>query len=110
MPFRRVHFAEAIALHPGRTLAIVVIITLLFFMINMDPGMFGLTQNTEEPEEAWFPDNELSDTVADLRNNYGSNAQYLQILVKGNLKWKNKSLKIVKLEMYCFHYLEINRL
>ncbi len=101
MPFKRIHFGEAIAMHPGRTLAIVIIVTLVFFMINMNPGMFGLTQNTEEPEEAWFPDNELSDTVADLKNNYGSNAQYLQILVKGkndNVFTKDAMIDILKVE------------
>jgi predicted RND superfamily exporter protein len=83
MPFKRIHFGEAIAMHPGRTLAIVLILTLLFFMINMNPGMFGLTQNNVESEDAWFPDNEVSETIDDLKNNYGSNVQYCQILVRG---------------------------
>ncbi|MCK5561318.1 MAG: MMPL family transporter, partial [Thermoplasmata archaeon] len=83
MAFKRIHFGEAIAMHPGRTLGIVLIITLLFFLINMNPGMFGLTQYTEETEDAWFPDNEISETIDDLKNNYGSNVQYCQILVKG---------------------------
>ena len=70
-------------MHPGRTLGIVLIITVIFFLINMNPGMFGLTQNNVESEDAWFPDNELSETIDDLKNNYGSNVVYCQILVKG---------------------------
>jgi predicted RND superfamily exporter protein len=83
MPFKRVHFAEAIAMHPGRTLGLVLFITILFMLISFMPGMFGLTQNNVDSEDAWFPESELADTIDDLKNNYGSNVMYCQILVKG---------------------------
>ncbi len=101
MPFKRIHFGEAIAMHPGRTLVTVMIITFLFMLISFMPGMFGLTQNTEDSEDAWFPESELSDTIFDLKNNYGSNAQYLQILVKGkngNVFTKDAIIDILKVE------------
>ena len=71
MPFKRIHFGEAIALHPGKTLATVMAITIMFMLISFMPGMFGLTQYTEDSEDAWFPEDELSETIFDLKNNYG---------------------------------------
>lgn len=101
MPFKRIHFGEAIAMHPGRTLGIVLILTVIFFMLNINPGMFGFTQYTEDSEDAWFPDNEISETIDDLKNNYGSNAQYCQILVKGkngNVLTQDALLDILEVE------------
>lgn len=101
MKIGRVHFADGITRHPGTTLLIVVIITFLFFMINMNPEMFGLKQNTEEDEDAFLPEGEIKDTLDDLRNNYGSKVAYLQILVKGkngNVLTKESLIDILEVE------------
>jgi predicted RND superfamily exporter protein len=101
MKIRRVHFADGITRHPGPTLLIVVIITLLFFMINGNPEMFGLKMNTEEDEDAFLPEGDIKDSLDDLRNNYGSNVAYLQVLVKGkngNVLTKEALIDILEVE------------
>lgn len=101
MKIRRVHFADGITRHPGPTLLIVVIITLLFFMINGNPEMFGLKMNTDEDEDAFLPEGDIKDTLDDIRNNYGSNVAYLQILVKGengNVLTKEALIDILEVE------------
>ena len=70
-------------------------------LINMNPGMFGLTQNNLESEDAWLPENELAGTIEDLSENYGSNVAFLQILVKGendNVLTKEGLLDILQME------------
>jgi predicted RND superfamily exporter protein len=101
MKIRRVHFADGITRHPGPTLLIVLVITLVFFMINGNPGMFGLKMNTQEDEDAFLPEGEIKDSLDDLRNNYGSNVAYLQILVKGengNVLTKEALIDILEVE------------
>ena len=83
MKMQRVHFGDMITRSPGKTLMIIVVVTLFMFLINMDPGIIGKEQYDEADEDAWLPDNKIGSTIDDLNNNYGSNVMYLQMFFKG---------------------------
>ncbi|UCH88897.1 MAG: MMPL family transporter [Thermoplasmata archaeon] len=101
MKHSRVHLGNIISRYPGRTFAIVMIVTFIMFMINFNSSMFGLEKKTEASEDAWLPDNELTSTLDDLQNNYGSSVSFVQILVKGknnNVITKEAFIDILEVE------------
>jgi predicted RND superfamily exporter protein len=83
MKHSRVNLGKIITKYPGRVLTLVLVVTLVFFLMNMNPGMFGLTMKDEESEDAWLPDNDVMNAAQEIGDNYGSKVLYLQVLIQG---------------------------
>jgi len=69
---------------PLTTFLTILGISILMMTINANPDMFGLEKKDKESESSFLPDNEVVDANEKISEDYGVQAEYLQIIVEGN--------------------------
>ncbi len=86
---------------PGITLVVVLTLSMIMIGITISPKSFGLEQDNTQREQDWVPNNDETKADQEIKDNYGIQARYLQLVVKGkdgNVLTKDALMDILSVE------------
>ncbi|MCI0497521.1 MAG: MMPL family transporter [Thermoplasmata archaeon] len=84
---------------PLMTLSMILAITILLGTLYSNPGLFGMEKDEVEREESWLPDNDIFRADKEISEDFGIQAEYMQVLVRAdNVLEKDALIDIMEVE------------